>query len=119
MATKNMRPFEPLGNTILVAADATAPSGAATVTTARSAAPMIQFRIFNSHATVLAHVAFAETAALALAAAVVPTGSASNAKAAYGVPPMGVEIITAPRDSFWSGISASAVSVFITPGVGA
>ncbi len=118
MPFKNISAFEPLGPTVLVAADSTAPTGVATVTTGSSVKPICQFRVCNN-GTVTVFYAYSTTAALAAAAAVIPTGSGSNAKASYALPAGGVEVITAPRDSFWSGITAAGTaSLFVTPCVG-
>lgn len=106
--------FNPVGPTVLVTADATAPDGLAVPTTL-TALTTNEFRIYNGHATVVAHAAWGADAATAKAKAVVPTGGGANAKHSYAVPPLSVVVIKAPNGSFWSGISASAVSLFITP----
>lgn len=111
-------PFQPIGNTILVAGATTAPTGVTTVTTGVAAEGCIQFRVHNAGA-VTAHYAFGADGATAKANAVVPTGDGSNAKASYPLPAGAVELITAPRDTYWSALTASSTaSVFITPGVG-
>lgn len=109
--------IQPIGPTIKVTADATAPTGLVTSTTGFSASQVIQYRIHNA-STVVIFYAYGVDGATALANAVIPTGNTTNAKASYPLPPGAVEVITAPRDTYWSGIAASAAVLYITPCVG-
>ena len=108
-------PFEPTGPTIKVASDSTAPTGV--TTSADGGGSLMQYRIHNS-GTVMASYAFGIDGATAKANAVVPTGDGVNAKRSIPIGAGAIEVITAPRGTYWSAISASAVSVYITPGAG-
>lgn len=111
----DQRAFSPSGKTILIASDSTAPDGVQASSTIGAPQGSCQYRIANPGA-VTVHVAESTTsAAAAKAKAVVPTGTAQHS---YCIPAASVLIITAPANTFWSSISASAVSVFVTPGAG-
>lgn len=113
---RDFRPFMPMGKTILVASAATAPAGVQAPPTDTNALEACQFRVHNSSNSVTTFYAYGDT----------NTGAANNAVAAnastsqhsYPLPPGGIEVITAPRNTYWSSYSASNVSVYITPGAG-
>lgn len=107
--------FYPGGKTIRVDGATTAPSGVQAVF---DTSGPCQFRLHNA-GIVTVYVGFATTAALAVTNTVIPTGSGDNAKYAMPLPAGAIEVISAPRDSFWSAITASSTAnVFITPGGG-
>lgn len=111
------KPFNPIGATIKVAATTTAPDGVACTEAGDSG--MVSYRVMNSSTTEACWYAFGVDAATAKANAVIPTGSSTNAKNSYPLPANSVEVITAPRGSFWSGISVTAAApLYVTPGQG-
>lgn len=113
---QTITPFQPMGSTIKITADATAPTGLTTSTTG-SVGTIMQYRIHNA-STVVIFYAYGADGATALANAVVPTGSGASAKASYPLPPGAVEVITAPTGTYWSGIAAAAAVFYVTPCVG-
>jgi len=112
----NVNAFERCGATILVAADATAPTGAPTTSVGMSG--IIEFRLYNAGAATVFY-AHGSTAAEATANAAIPTGSGGSAKNASPIGAGSTEVVSAPRDSYWSGITAAlACSLYVTPGKG-
>ena len=109
-------PFEPTGPTIKVAGDTTSPSGI--TTTSRGGSINMQYRIHNN-GLVTAYYAFGVDAGTAQTNAAIPTGSGANAKDSYPIGAGALEVLTAPRGTFWSAITASSTAdVFVTPGGG-
>jgi hypothetical protein len=109
--------FSPTGKTVLVAGATSAPTAlqvsASTVNEAG-----VQYRIHNA-GTVTAFIAFGATAAAALANAVIPTGSGSNAKDSYPLPGGSIEVLSAYPNAFFTAITGtSTASIYITPGKG-
>lgn len=112
---REIRPFSPTGKTIRLLSASSAPLGVqAPVLVTANQIEGCQFRIHNS-GTIMATVAFGESAAEAQTNAAVPTDTSTNA---YPMGASHTEIFTAPRNSYWSAISASNVSVYVTPGAG-
>ena len=112
MATNSQIAFNPQGNTVVVAAAGTAPTG---VQVSAGTNASGQYRIVNA-GNVTVHLGVGATAAAAQANAVA---------AAAGVPaasvPMvagAVEILRFPANAYFSGYSLSAATVYITPGEG-
>jgi len=116
MSTNSQIAFAPQGNTIVVASTTPAPSGVqALVNTRFLGQDTGQVRIVNTGA-VIVHLGIGSTAAEAATNAVA---------AAAGVPAAGIPIVAGttqilrfPSGAFFSGLSASAATVFITPGQG-
>lgn len=111
--------FQPSGKTVAFTANTTAPTGvqASPTVTARPWKTS-QYRIHNA-TSVTVFLAFGATAALATANAVIPTGTGANSKDAYPLIAGGIEVFSAPQDTFWSGITASSSgAVYVTPGEG-
>jgi hypothetical protein len=116
MATNSQIAFNPQGNTVVVAANATAPDGVQVpVNNKFNAQETGQIRIVNA-GTNLVHLGVGFTAAAAKANAV---ASAAGVPAA-GVPlvPGAVEILRFPLNSYFSGLASGATTVYMTPGEG-
>jgi hypothetical protein len=116
MASKSQIPFAPLGETIAFTANSTAPDGV----TALVATPNLQsavghYRVINA-GTVIVHLGVGNSAATAKANA----EAAASGNPAPGVPilPGAVEILRFNTEAFFSGIAASAQTIYITPGQG-
>ena len=117
MATNSQIAFAPQGQTIVVAADAVAPTGIQAPVLGRlDAQGTGQYRIINASATVTVFLGVGSTAAEAAANAVAPV--AGTPSAAIVLVPGAVEILRFSRLSFFSGLGASAATVYIVPGEG-
>jgi len=103
--------FSPTGDTILVPAAATAPTGVQAV----GSAGVGQYRIVNT-GTIAVHLGVGSTAVQATANAVAAVAG-TPAKGII-IMPGAIEILRFGNDAFFSGVSASAVSLYITPGQG-
>lgn len=116
MSTNSQIAFTPLGKTIAVAAASTAPTGVqAPVAEKFNPQNAGQYRIVNS-GTVAVFLGFGSTAADAAANAVAPVaGTPSNALALL---PGAIEVLRFNKDTFFSGLAASATTVYVTPGQG-
>lgn len=110
------KPFTPMGKTYLIPADASAPTGVQVPADSpfenKSGG---SFRIFNSSA-VIVHVGWGGTAAQAQANSVAAV--AGTPQNSVVIAPGAVEVLGFADGSFFSGISASAASVYITAGEG-
>jgi hypothetical protein len=116
MASNSQIAFSPLGQTVVVAAAASAPTGVQALVDARfDGQGTGQYRIINSGASTV-FLGTGPTAALAAAAAVAPT--AGSPTAAIVLLPGAIEILRFQRESFFSGLAAAASTVYITPGQG-
>lgn len=116
MATNSQIAFNPQGNTVVVAAAAVAPSGVqAPVNIKFNEQETGQVRIVNA-GTNLVHLGVGPTAAAAQANAV---AAAAGAPAA-GIPLVAgaVEILRFNQNTYFSGLSSAAATVYITPGQG-
>jgi hypothetical protein len=105
--------FNPQGNTVVVAADSTAPTGVQAP--AGTVNPRGQYRVVNA-GNVTVHLGVGATAAAAQANAVAAT--AGNPAAGVPMVPGAVEILRFNAEAYFSGYSASAATVYITPGEG-
>lgn len=109
--------FTPLGNTVLLVGNSTAPTGIqAPVSSGLGAS---QYHIVNS-GTQIVFLSYAATAALAQSGAVIPTGTGANATTVIPIMPGVAAIYSLPSSSFFSAISAvaGASNIYITPGEG-
>lgn len=116
MATNSQIAFNPQGKTVTIAATGTAPTGvSAPVDDKFSMQETGQYRVVNTSTNVV-HLGVGANAALATANAVASVAGTPS----YGVPllPGAVEILRFPIGSFFSGLAASASTVYITPGQG-
>jgi hypothetical protein len=116
MASNSQIAFTPLGQTIVVASTTSAPTGIqAPVYGKFDAQNAGQFRFINN-GTVTVFLGTGSTAAEATANAVAPT--AGSPTAAIVLVPGAVEILRFNNSTYFSGLSASAATVYITPGQG-
>jgi hypothetical protein len=116
MASNSQIAFAPLGQTIVVASTTPAPTGIqAPVFDRLDAQNVGQYRLINS-GTVTVFLGTGNTAAIATANAVAPT--AGSPTAAIVLVPGAVEVLRFNTGTYFSGLSASAVTVYITPGQG-
>ena len=116
MATNSQIAFNPQGNTVVVAAGATAPTGVQVPVNEKfDAQASGQVRIVNAGVN-LVHLGFGPSAAQATANAV----AAAAGVPAAGVPlvPGAVEILRFPLGSFFSGLASAATTLYMTPGEG-
>lgn len=116
MAQNSQIAFAPMGNTIVVPANSPASTGVqALVSQVFDAQGTGQYRIINSSA-VTVFIGIGATAAIATANAVAPI--AGTPSAAIVLVPGAVEILRFGRETFFSGLAASAATVYITQGEG-
>jgi hypothetical protein len=116
MSTNSQIAFTPLGKTIVVAAAGTAPTGVqAPVYEKFNPQNAGQYRFINNGTTTV-FLGTGPTAALAQAAAVAPV--AGTPSDAIVLVPGAVEILRFNIDTYFSGLSSAAATVYITPGQG-
>lgn len=106
--------FLPLGETVVVAADAVAPVGIQALAT-QSPGQSGQYRIVNA-GTNTVFLGVGSTAAIATANAVAPV--AGNPSPAIPLVPGAVEIIRFGEEVYFSGLASAAMTLYITPGQG-
>ena len=117
MSTNSQIAFAPLGKTVVIAADAAAPTGVqAPVHGQLNAQAAGQYRVINASAVNTVFVGFGATAALAQTNAVAPI--AGTPSSAIVLLPGSVEILRFNTETFFSGLAAAASTVYITPGQG-
>lgn len=114
MGTNSQIAFNPQGETIVVAAAATAPAGVQAATR-QSTGQAGQYRVVNA-GTNTVFLGVGSSSAAAQANAVAPV--AGNPSPAIALVPGAVEIFSFGEDAFFSGLAASATTVYITPGSG-
>jgi hypothetical protein len=116
MATSSQIAFNPQGDTVVVAADPTAPLGVQVLSTGVfSQSERNIFRVVNA-GTVTVHLGVGSTAAAAQSAAVAAT--AGSPAAGLPLVPGAVEVLRFGANDYVSGYAASAATVYITPGIG-
>lgn len=116
MSTNSQIAFAPLGETIVVAAAASAPTGIQAPVYAKFDPQNAgQFRFINAGTTNV-FLGTGSTAAEATANAVAPV--AGNPSPAIVLLPGAVEILRFNQTTFFSGLSSVAATVYITPGQG-
>jgi hypothetical protein len=116
MASNSQIAFAPLGETIAITANATSPNGVQALVSERNKAHSTgQYRVVNA-GTVIVHLGVGPTVAKAKANA----EAAVSGNPAAGIPllPGAVEILRFSDTSYFSGLSASAQTLYITPGQG-
>jgi hypothetical protein len=116
MSTNSQIAFTPQGKTVVIAAAATAPSGVqALVSQFASNQATGQYRIVNAGSNTV-FLGFGASAADAQANAVAPVaGTPSNAIVLVAG---AVEVLRFNPESYFSGLAASATTVYITQGQG-
>jgi hypothetical protein len=116
MSTNSQIAFTPLGKTIAVAAAASAPTGIQAPVYAKFDQQNTgQYRFINSGSTTV-FLGTGPTAALAQTASVAPV--AGTPSDAIVLVPGAVEILRFNINTYFSGLSSSAATVYITPGQG-
>ena len=116
MSNNSQIAFTQLGNTIVVAATTSAPTGIqATVFTKFDAQNAGQYRFVNA-GTNTVFIGTGATAAEATANAVAPI--AGTPSAAIPLLPGAIEILRFNQATYFSGLAAAATTVYITPGQG-
>jgi len=116
MSNNSQIAFTPIGQTIVVAAAAVAPTGIrAPVNGKLNAQNAGQFRIVNAASTTV-FLGTGGTAAIATANAVAPTAGVPTS--AIVLLPGAVEIIRFNINTYFSGLSSAAATLYITPGQG-
>jgi hypothetical protein len=114
MAQASQFPFQPLGQTVLIASNNPAPTPVQ-VPTFASTQSYGQYRIVNnSNQTVFLGVGGTAAQATARAAAIV----AGTPAYTLVLVPGAVEIVRFANESFFTAFSTQAASVYITPGQG-
>jgi len=116
MAQNSQIAFAPLGNTVVIPAAASAPTGVQALVDSRfDAQGTGQYRIINSSANTV-FLGFGSTAAIATANAVAPV--AGTPSSAIVLVPGAVEVLRFGRESFFSGLASAASTVYIVQGEG-
>lgn len=116
MAGNSQIAFAPLGKTIVVAAAASAPVGIQAPVYAKFDPQNAgQYRFINNGTTTV-FLGTGPSAAEATANAVAPV--AGTPSAAIVLVPGAVEVLRFNQDTFFSGLSSAAATVYITPGQG-
>ena len=116
MSTNSQIAFTPLGQTIVVASTTSAPTGIQAPVYAKFDQQNAgQYRFINS-GTATVFLGTGASAAEAAANAVAPT--AGSPTAAIVLVPGAVEILRFNINTYFSGLSSSAATVYITPGQG-
>jgi len=116
MSTNSQIAFAPLGETVVVPAAATAPTGVQALVSGRlDAQGTGQYRIVNDSSNTV-FLGVGSTAAIATANAVAPI--AGTPSAAIVLVPGAIEILRFGRESFFSGLASSASTVYIVQGEG-
>ena len=114
MTTNSQIPFNPQGNTVVVAAASSAPLGVQ-CPTRNAASESGQVRVVNT-GNVTVHLGVGPTAAIAQTNAVAAT--AGSPKDSVPLVAGAVEILRFPLGSFFSGVASTASTVYMTPGEG-
>jgi hypothetical protein len=116
MSTNSQIAFSPLGETIVVAADAAAPAGIqATVYAKFDPQNAGQYRFVNA-GTNTVFLGTGASATEATANAVAPIGG--NPSPAIVLLPGAIEILRFNQSTYFSGLAAAATTIYITPGQG-
>ena len=117
MSTNSQIAFAPLGETVVIAATTSAPTGLQVPVHARLDGQAVgQYRVINSSTTNTVFLGFGSTAALAAANAVAPV--AGTPSSAIVLLPSSVEILRFNTNTFFSGLAAAASTVYIVQGEG-
>ena len=116
MSTNSQIAFTPIGQTIVVASTTPAPTGIQAPVYAKfNQQNAGQYRLINA-GTATVFLGTGASAAEATANAVAPT--AGSPTAAIVLVPGAVEILRFNINTYFSGLSSSAATVYITPGQG-
>lgn len=116
MSNNSQIAFSPLGQTVVVAAAGTAPTGVqAPVYEKFNPQNAGQYRFVNAGSNTV-FLGTGASAAEATANAVAPV--AGNPSPAIVLVPGAVEILRFNKDTYFSGLAAGATTVYVTPGQG-
>lgn len=116
MSSNSQIAFSPLGKTIVVASAASAPAGIQAPVYAKFDPQNVgQYRFINAGTTTV-FLGTGPSAAEATANAVAPV--AGTPSDAIVLVPGAVEILRFNKDTYFSGLSSAAATVYITPGQG-
>ena len=116
MAQNSQIAFAPLGKTVVIPAAAVASTGVQALVDSRfDGQGTGQYRIVNSSANTV-FLGVGSTAAIATANAVAPI--AGTPSSAIVLVPGAVEILRFNINTYFSGLSSAAATVYITPGQG-
>jgi len=116
MSTNSQIAFAPLGETVVIPAAASAPTGVQALVSGRfDAQGTGQYRIINDSVYTV-FLGVGSTAALATANAVAPI--AGTPSSAIVLVPGAVEILRFGREVFFSGLATAASTVYIVQGEG-
>lgn len=116
MASNSQIAFAPLGETVAITANATAPDGVQVLVAPRNIDNSLgQYRVVNA-GTAIVHLGVGSTVAKAKANA--EAAVSGNPGAGLPLLPGAVEIVRFGADSYFSGLAASAQTIYITPGQG-
>jgi hypothetical protein len=116
MSTNSQIAFAPLGETVVVPAASTAPTGVQALVSGRlDAQGTGQYRIVNDSVYTV-FLGVGSTAALATANAVAPI--AGTPSSAIVLVPGAVEVLRFARNSFFSGLATASATVYIVQGEG-
>ena len=111
------QPFQPNGPTVLITANATAPSPVQ-VTPNVATMQSFTYRVANPEAneTIFYAMGVSAEAATASAASII---SAGNNRALYPLPAGAVEVVRGPANAFFTGMTrTAAANMYVTPGEG-
>lgn len=112
----NSQAFSPYGQTFVVTADTTAPTGVQVIIEDRfSSEAVSEYRIVNP-GTLPVHLGWGPTAALATARAVASVDGTPSSS--LYIMPSSVEILRLPKNAFISGLATAPNAIFITIGEG-
>jgi len=115
MATNSEIAFNPQGQTVVVAAAASAPAGVQIPMAYTPSDGLCQYRVINT-GIVTVFLGVGTTANAAQTNAVAPVaGTPSNA---IPLVPGAVEIFNLAPNTFFSGLASASTTVYITPGQG-
>lgn len=116
MSNASQIPFSPMGKSVLIIANTSAPTAVqAPVHDVFSAQNVGQYRVINA-GTNTVYLGIGSTAAAAQANSVAPTVGTSTA--CVVLLPGTAEIIRLGVDTYFSGLASAATNVFIVPGQG-
>ena len=116
MASNSQIAFAPLGQTVVIPATTSAPTGVQALVDSRfDVQGTGQYRIINSSENIV-FLGVGSTAAIATANAVAPT--AGSPTSAIVLVPGAVEVLRFQRESFFSGLASAASTVYIVQGEG-
>lgn len=108
--------FAPFGPTIVIPADATAPTGVQAVLSGISKTKSCSEYLITNPSTLIVHLGWGSSAAVATANAVAAVaGTPANS---LPIMPSSSQVLRFGIETYFSGLSSAANSIYITPGEG-